>query len=118
MRNGAFNRKTSQTSHLKDSLLPFGFVQQLSGAGESMEWQLQHAKSRLSELITSADVSGPQVITVRGQRKAVVLSAAEYERLNRGASQGGLVKFFRDSPLAEDLFEVERDKDSGREVDL
>lgn len=83
-----------------------------------MEWQLQHAKSRLSELVACADSGGPQVITVRGQRKAVVLSAAEYDRLNRGSTQGGLVEFFRQSTLGPDVFEAERDKDSGREIDL
>lgn len=83
-----------------------------------MEWQLQHAKSRLSELVASADSGGPQVITVRGQRKAVVLSAAEYDRLSRGATKGGLVEFFRQSALGPDIFEPERDKDTGRNIDL
>tara|TARA_R100000365_G_C2741350_1_gene70043 strand:+ start:1791 stop:2141 length:351 start_codon:yes stop_codon:yes gene_type:complete len=116
MNIGPSTKQTSQTSHIRDSLLPSDQIGLVSG--ERMEWQLQHAKSRLSELIASADVSGPQVITVRGQRKAVVLSAAEYERLNRGATLGSLVQFFRDSPLGDDVFEVERDKDTGREVDL
>lgn len=83
-----------------------------------MEWQLQHAKSRFSELVASVDSGGPQVITVHGQRKAVVISAAEYDRLSRGSTQGGLVEFFRQSTLAPDVFELERDKDSGREIDL
>lgn len=83
-----------------------------------MEWQLQHAKSRLSELVASAGAGGPQVITVRGQRKAVVLSADEYDRLTRGSTQGGLVAFFRQSTLAPDVFEAERDRDAGREIDL
>jgi|GEM_PF-306624 len=116
MNPGPKMEETSQTSHFKDSLLPSDPIGLVSG--ERMEWQLQHAKSRLSELIASADASGPQVITVRGQRKAVVLSAAEYERLNRGATQGSLLQFFRDSPLGDDVFEVVRDKDTGREVDL
>ena len=116
MNIGPSTEQTSQTSHFKNSLLPSEQIGRASG--ERMEWQLQHAKSRLSELIASADVSGPQVITVRGQRKAVVLSAAEYERLNRGATAGSLVQFFRDSPLGDDVFEVDRDKDTGREVDL
>ena len=45
------------------------------------EWQLQDAKARFSELVKRAADEGPQTVTVRGERAAVVLSAAEYDRL-------------------------------------
>jgi prevent-host-death family protein len=32
-----------------------------------MNWQLQEAKNRLSEVVKAAESKGPQVITVRGQ---------------------------------------------------
>lgn len=81
-----------------------------------MEWQLQQAKSRLSELVASAGKEGPQVITVRGKREAVVLSAEDYARMTQGPKDGGLVAFFRQSPLAEEELDLSRDKDEGREV--
>lgn len=81
-----------------------------------MEWQLQQAKSRLSELVASAGKEGPQVITVRGKREAVVLSAEDYARMTQGPKKEGLVVFFRQSPLAEEALDLSRDKDEGREV--
>lgn len=44
-----------------------------------MEWQLQDAKNRFSELVQKARREGPQVVTVRGERAAVMLSAAAYD---------------------------------------
>ena len=37
------------------------------------DWQLQEAKARLSEVIKKAAKEGPQKITVRGERMAVVI---------------------------------------------
>ena len=46
-----------------------------------MEWQLQDAKNKLSKVIQMARAQGPQTVTVRGERTAVVLSAADYDAL-------------------------------------
>ena len=43
-------------------------------------WALQDAKARLSELVRAAEKE-PQSITLRGEEAAVVISAAEYRRL-------------------------------------
>ena len=48
-----------------------------------MEWQLQEAKNRFSELVQRARQEGPQVVTLRGRRAAVVLSAEAYDALLR-----------------------------------
>ena len=77
-------------------------------------WQLQDAKNKLSEVIERAINNGPQEITRRGKKAAVVLSFQEYVRLLKG--KGSLADFFRHSPL-QDL-ELERTKDTPREVDL
>ena len=61
-------------------------------------WQLQDAKNKLSEVIAQAIKKGPQLITRRGQKAAVVLSYADYEKLCK--SQGKLSEFFRNSLLA------------------
>jgi len=44
-------------------------------------WQVQKAKTRLSEVIEEANTKGPQIITRHGSERAVVLSIAEYRAL-------------------------------------
>jgi prevent-host-death family protein len=48
-----------------------------------MTWPLQDAKNRFSELVQRARREGPQTVTLRGERAAVVLSAADYDALVR-----------------------------------
>jgi prevent-host-death family protein len=49
-------------------------------------WQLQEAKARFSELIETALMEGPQVVTRRGVEAAVVVPIAEWRRLQQGAA--------------------------------
>ena len=49
-----------------------------------MEWQLQDAKNQFSKVVQKARFEGPQEITVRGERTAVVLSAKDYDALRAG----------------------------------
>ena len=44
-------------------------------------WSLQDAKNQFSEVVRQAANEGAQIVTVRGQRAAVVLSAADYDAL-------------------------------------
>ncbi|MCC5862209.1 MAG: type II toxin-antitoxin system Phd/YefM family antitoxin [Gammaproteobacteria bacterium] len=78
-------------------------------------WQMQDAKSRLSELVKDAQQNGPQEITVHGRSVAVVISRAEYDRL--AGTGESLVEFVRRSPLAgaEDL-EFTRETGVDRDV--
>jgi prevent-host-death family protein len=76
-------------------------------------WQLSEAKNRLSEVVASARQAA-QVITVHGRETAVVISVEEYRRLTRPKSS--FVAFLRESPLAEEELDLERDGDPGREV--
>jgi prevent-host-death family protein len=46
-----------------------------------MEWRLRDAKNQFSKLVQKARVEGPQVVTVRGEGTAVVLTAADYDTL-------------------------------------
>ena len=71
-------------------------------------WQLQDAKNRLSEVAEQAISRGPQVITKRGVETAVILSYAEYRRLQLG--QAKLSDFFRQSPLVEADLDLSRDR--------
>ncbi len=45
------------------------------------EWPVQEAKARFSEFLDSAESRGPQVVTKRGEKKAVLVSIREWERL-------------------------------------
>ncbi len=77
-------------------------------------WQLQDAKNKFSEVVERAINDGPQEITRRGKKAAVVLSFKEYVRLLKGAES--LADFFHKSPLKG--VEFARAKDTAREVEL
>ena len=79
-------------------------------------WQLQEAKNRLSEVVDKALHQGPQVITRRGVETAVVLSMADYRRMRQPETD--LVDFFQASPLAGVELDLERARDTGREIEL
>jgi antitoxin Phd len=76
-------------------------------------WQLQEAKNRLSEVVEQALRDGPQVITRRGKETAVVLSYADYRRMQAGRKL--LSEFFRDSPLVGADLDLSRDRSPLRE---
>ncbi len=82
----------------------------------SDEWQLQEAKNRLSRVVEEARRGKPQTITLRGTPAAVVLSFELYQKLTRPASP--LSEFFKASPLRAVELDLERSRDTGREVEL
>lgn len=45
-------------------------------------WQVQEAKTKLSDLIRSAKLN-PQMITVRGHPEVIVISTKQYSKLNK-----------------------------------
>ena len=65
-----------------------------------MNWQLQDAKNRLSEVVKRARREGPQTVTVRGERAAVVLSPEDYDALT--ANRPTLVDHLLAGPLWDD----------------
>jgi len=66
---------------------------------------------------SKAGEEGPQIITVRGDDAVVVVGAQEWRELG-ARSKGGLVEFFRNSPLAKVKLDLSRSRDTGRKVDL
>ena len=48
-------------------------------------WSLQDAKNSFSVVVSAAVKGVPQTVTRRGEPAVVVISVAEYERLNRRA---------------------------------
>lgn len=81
-----------------------------------MDWQLQQAKNRLSEVVRQALTDDAQIITVRGKETAVVISAQRYRQLL--GQKDTLAEFMQHSPWAEMELELERSRDTGRDVRL
>jgi|APDOM4702015248_1054824.scaffolds.fasta_scaffold318916_2 prevent-host-death family protein len=79
-----------------------------------MNWQLQEAKQKFSELVRRALTSGPQVVTRHGRAAVVVVSAEDYGRLRGGA---GFKEFLRTAPDLSRLG-IRRDRRPGRRVTL
>ena len=78
-------------------------------------WQVQEAKTRLSEVIEEANTKGPQIITRHGSERAVALSIRDYRALT--AHKPDLRAYLLGGPKV-DEFAVERDPDLGREISL
>ena len=78
-------------------------------------WPVHEAKSRFSELIERAQSEGPQLIRRHGKDRAVVLSMADYEKLE--AAKPDFKAYLLSGPKVEAL-EIERDSDLGRDVEL
>ena len=80
----------------------------------SRTWQLQEAKNKFSEVVEEALKHGPQVITKRGVETAIVLSYAEYRKLQ--LAQQPLSSFFRESPLVDVDLDVTRESSPNRDT--
>ena len=81
-----------------------------------MTWSLHDAKNRLSLLVRRA-ADEPQVISVRGEPRAVVLSVDAYRRLTHRRA-GGLRAFLQASPWADVDLDLDRARDLPRPLEL
>jgi antitoxin Phd len=77
-------------------------------------WQLQRAKAELSKLIDVCIVEGPQTVTRHGRAAAVVMGAADYEKLKRRPAD--FKRFLRKAPLYQ--LDLRRNRARGRKVNL
>ena len=78
-------------------------------------WQVQQAKTRLSEVIERARTEGPQTITRHGAERAVVLSIEDYRALV--AHKPDFRAHLLGGPKVDD-FTIERDRDPSHNVEL
>jgi prevent-host-death family protein len=67
-----------------------------------MNWHLQDAKNNFSKVVQRARDEGPQTVTLRGQRAAVILSAEDYDRLV--SSKPSFVEHLLSGPAWDDDF--------------
>lgn len=79
-------------------------------------WKLEDAKARFSEVVRLAGTKGPQLVTVRGKKAAVILSPDEFERLRPAKQKQPLVEFLQELRLSE--IPLLREADTGRDIDL
>lgn len=84
-----------------------------------LEWQLQDAKNRFSELVRRAQAEGPQMVTIHGKPAAVVVSADAYAALTR--PRPSLTDYLlSDPPWPDDLVDLvnDRARDTGRDSEV
>lgn len=80
------------------------------------KWKLQEAKNHFSEVVECAINDGPQEVTKRGEDAVVILSFALYQELIK--PKENLVSFFRNSPFYGVELDLERNKDTPREIEF
>src|SRR5713101_4589734 len=91
----------------------------LQRAKLGQSWQLQTAKARFSEVFRLARTEGPQIITRQGKEAVVMIPIEQFDQLAiRYRQPKSLVQFFRESPLVGLELDFERDKDTGRDIEL
>lgn len=80
-----------------------------------MNWQVQEAKQRFSELVRRTLEEGPQVVTRHGEEVVVVVAAEEYRKSH--TREPDFAEFLLSGPNFDDL-DLERPVRPAREVDF
>ncbi len=73
----------------------------------SIEWSLQDAKNKFSEVVNAADAGEPQIVTKRGVPTAVVLSIKEFSEYQKimAAKRPSLTDHLLNMPVDDGEFE-------------
>jgi prevent-host-death family protein len=79
------------------------------------QWQVQQAKTHLSELLEEAVAEGPQIITRHGSEHAVVMSITDYRALTE--QRQNFRDYLLSGPKAKS-FDLKRSRDIGRIIRL
>ena len=82
----------------------------------NVQWQLQEAKNRFSEVVDDALTHGPQIVTRHGREVVVILAIEEYRRMKQ--PKGGLLACLQVPAKYACEIEPARDKELPREIDL
>ena len=91
---------------------------QASSQGPLPIWKLAEAKANLSKVVRLAAAGRPQRVTVNGRDAVVVVSTAEFERLNAPADAPSLHDLLSRSPLSRLQFGREPIEGPVREVEI
>ncbi|MCP4105908.1 MAG: type II toxin-antitoxin system Phd/YefM family antitoxin [Desulfobacteraceae bacterium] len=79
-------------------------------------WKLQDAKSQFSKVVENALKKGPQYVSRRGVEAVVVVSVRDYEALI--SAKPSFKEFLLSCPKMDENFEIERQKDYPRNIEL
>jgi len=79
-----------------------------------VNWQIQQAKARFSEMLERTLKEGPQTVTRHGKAVAVLVPLQEYRRL-RGRAKS-FKTLLASAPL--DGIEIRRSHEAGRVIDF
>jgi prevent-host-death family protein len=85
---------------------------------QSGRWSLQDAKTHLSQIVREAQRTGPQRVTLHGKDAAVIIAAAEFDRIKRPVSGRDIVSVLAKSPLGDVEFERLTIKSKVRDVEI
>lgn len=80
-----------------------------------MNWQVQEAKQRFSELVERAVSEGPQIVTKHGRPTVAVVEIGAFRRLSGSAMD--FKEFLLSAPDLS-ILELDRSKDLPREIDF
>lgn len=80
-----------------------------------MNWQLQEAKQRFSELVRRTLEEGPQVVTRHGEEVVVMVPAQDFRRSQQAGPD--FAEYLRSGPDF-DLLELDRSTQLPRDVEL
>jgi antitoxin Phd len=79
-----------------------------------MNWQIQEAKARFSQMVERTLKEGPQTVTRHGKPVVVLVAADEYRRLRTGGKS--FKALLASAPL--EGVEIRRPHDTGRIIDF
>jgi len=79
-------------------------------------WKYQEAERQLGKLIKSALSEGPQYVTQQDMGTVVIISVREYEHLV--SDKPDFVEYLLSCPKTDINFEIERQKDFLRDIEL
>ena len=77
-------------------------------------WQLQEAKNKLSQVIDLAIKESPQLITKNGKAAVYIVSAETFQNKAKPSIKSTLLS----RPHKEITIEWERNRDTGRDIEL
>ena len=79
-------------------------------------WTSEEAKNSFDSLMEEALAHHAQIIELQNQQKVVVISLEDYKKNLK--PKNTLADFFKKSPLYDLPLDLERDKDTGRTIEL
>ena len=79
-------------------------------------WTPEDAKNSFDSLMEEVLAHHAQIIELKNQQKIIVISLEDYKKIMK--PKNTLVDFFKKSPLYDLPLDLERDKDTGRTIEL